>query len=384
MRSATRGVSAMAYILRQGWRYLAHTKVAVILILMVLLLAALASCFPQLSPAITADAERLARWEAAVRARYGPLTSLLAASGAFQLPRAPVFLASVALLALATLACTLQRWRALWRRAFYQPVSCSEAVFDGAPYATRLSMPDASSASEIVRRALRRCGFRTRSEKVGDIVYLRGDHNRFAPLGTLLTHLAVLLLVLGVAASAALGWRRELTIGPGETVEIKAGSGWVLRNDGFDIVRYPDGNIAAYRAAVAVGLAGQGLTQKVLEVNRPLAFKGVQLILSGYAEDSAGYHITLLAVRDPGYGVVIAAGLLLFLGMSLTFYLPHSCVQARIEPDGVVRLAGRADRRAYGFGREFTALVEELSRTAPAGVRRLPAGQEEEDDDHAL
>jgi len=74
--------------------------------------------------------------------------------------------------------------------------------------------------------------------------------------------------------------------------------------------------------------------------------------------------VTLLAVRDPGYGLVIAAGFLLLLGMTVSFNFPHACVRARIGPPGTLCLAGQADRRAHGFEREFAGLVEEIGRAA--------------------
>ena len=74
---------------KRVWRFLAQTNVAAALIAVVLLLAVLGSCFPQLSSSVAADPERLARWEAAVRARYGALTDLLTASGAFFAASAP-------------------------------------------------------------------------------------------------------------------------------------------------------------------------------------------------------------------------------------------------------------------------------------------------------
>ena len=89
--------------------------VAAILILIVLLLAILGSCFPQISRSVEADPDRLARWETAVRTRYGASTDLLDAGGVFRCFRSPGFLVTVALLALAAFACTLRRWQGVWR-----------------------------------------------------------------------------------------------------------------------------------------------------------------------------------------------------------------------------------------------------------------------------
>jgi len=78
-----------------------------------------------------------------------------------------------------------------------------------------------------------------------------------------------------------------------------------------------------------------------------------------------------LAVRDPGYGLVVAAGLLLLFGLTVTFNFPHCRIHARIEPEERLRLAGWADRRAWDFEREFVALVEEIRR-AESGHYSMP------------
>ena len=380
-------------ILKRAYRFLARMNMAAVLIAIILLLAALGSCFPQLTPTITTDPEQLARWEAAVRARYGALTDLLAASGAFRCFRSPVFLVPVALLALSTLVCTLNRWRAVWRRAFHQPVRCSDVALDTAPHTARLIVTPSlvwgakegepppltgGAGGGIVRESLEQRGFRVRTTEVvttnhptnHPTIHLRGDRYRLAPLATLVTHMAVLLLLLGAALSSEYGWREEFTIGPGEVVEVGHGSGVALRNEGFTIVRYPDGSVASYDAEVAISVGGREVTQGSVRVNEPLNCRPVRLYLQAYAVTPDGYSVTLLAVHDPGYGVVITAGFLLLLGLTVSFNFPHCCIHARIEPqgacpelaEGTLRLAGRADRRACGFGREFEALVEEIKR----------------------
>jgi len=173
----------------------------------------------------------------------------------------------------------------------------------------------------------------------------------------------VLLLLLGAALSSGHGWREELTIEPDEMAEVGHGSGLVLRNEGFNIAHHLDGSVASYEAEVTIAEGGQEVTHGRVRVNEPLSYGPVRLYLQAYAETSDGYSVTLLAVHDPGYGVVIAAGFLLLLGLTVSFNFPHCCVHARIEPEGTLCLAGQADRRAWDFGREFEALVEEIRRT---------------------
>jgi cytochrome c biogenesis protein len=369
-------------ILKRAIRFLARLDVAAVLIVVAMLLAGLGSCFPQVSPAVASDPERMAQWEAGARARYGGLADALAAGGAFGWFRSPVFLVMLALLAAVTLVCTLERWRGMWRRARYQPVRCSDVALERAPHTASLNAPAGVYLPEVVRQVLEERGFRVRTTKVittngtrnettnGRAVYVRGDRNRLAPLATLVTHLAVVLLLLGAALTGGFGWREEVTLGPGETVEVGHRSGLALRNEGFAVERYLDGSVAGYEAGVAVATEGRDAARGSIRVNEPLHYGGVGLLLHAYAETPDGASVTLLAVRDPGYGLAVVAGFLLLFGMTVSFNFPHCCVRARVAPEGALRLAGRADRRACDFWREFAALVEE--------IRRVVGGEGEE------
>lgn len=346
---------------KRVWRFLVRIDVAAVLIAVVLLTAALGSCFPHLAPATAADAGRLAQWEAGLRARYGALAEGLAAAGAFRWFHSPLFLVPLAALAVATLACTLDRWPRVWRRVFRQPVRCSDDVFDAAPHTAGLgAQGDALSLARSVRERLERRDFRVRSESADGLVYLRGDRNPWAPLATLVNHLAVLLLLLGAVLSSGCGWREELTIAPGGTAQVGRGEGLALRNEGFAIARYPDGSVAAYEAQVAVVERNREAARRRVRVNEPLIYGGVGMYLQGYQEAAGGYNVTLLAVYDPGYGLVVLAGFMLLLGLVVIFNFPRGCIRARIEPGGALRLAGEADKHAWNFESEFAAFVQEL------------------------
>lgn len=357
--------------LARAWRFLVRMDVAAILIVIVLLVAALGSCFPYLSPVIAADPHQLARWDASIRARYGGLTDWLLASGAFRWSSSVAFLVPLVLLTTSTLVCTLDRWRRVWRRVFQRPVRCPDSVFDAAPYTARLVASSAATLTPIAQARLERRGFRVRSEAAGSVVYLRGDRNWLAPLATLLIHLAMLLLLLGAVLSNWSGWREELTVGPDAAITVGHGSGLALRHAGFAIVRYPDGNVASYDAQIAVFKDGKPVARRSVRVNEPLVYDGIGFYLQGFEEAEGGYSVTLLAAHDPGYGLVIAAGFLLLLGLAVIFNFPSCSVRAQIGPDGTLRLAGEAERNACDFESEFGALVQEIRDAIPTHPRGL-------------
>lgn len=349
-------------VFKQAWNLLTRLKVAAVLILILLLLAAMGSCFPQTSASLAAEAEGLARWQLVVRARYGSLTDALAAIGIFRWFRAPAFLASLGLLSMATLVCTLNRWRTVWRRALRAPAVASAMAFDAAPHTFVLTGLKTAEVPPKVRKCLEERGFHIRAQAIKDVLYLRGDRNRATALATLVTHLAALLLLLGAVLSSGFGWREELTIGPNGTAEVRHKSQLAIRNDGFDIGRYPDGSAAAYQAWATILEAGQEVMRGSVGINQPLKYRDVEFFLRGYGEQEGGYGLTLLAVRDPGYRLVITAGFLMFLGLTMSLNFPRSWIQARADPDGTLRLAGWAERRACDFGREFASLVEDIEK----------------------
>jgi cytochrome c biogenesis protein len=356
-------------LLKWSWHFLTRLKVAALLLLLVLLLAALGSCFPQLSPPVAADAGRLAAWETGVRARFGSLTNALAAVGLFNWFRSPLFLAAVGLLAVASLACTLDRWGRVWRRAFPATFVPSDLAFQVAPHTARLAGLQAADLPAWLGRHVRQRGFRVELGHVEDVLYLRAERNRMASLATLLTHLALLLLLAGALLSAAFGWREEVSLGPGASVPVGHSSRLVLHNRGFSMDRYPDGSVAVYRAQVALTQDGQAVARAAVEVNRPLTYGGLDFYLSGYTATGEGYTLTVLIVRDPGYGLVVAAGFLLLLGLMGTFNFPRAWMEARLDTGGALQLAGWAERGAWDFEREFEALVKELEAWRAAGMK---------------
>ena len=351
---------------RRVWRFFGRLDLAAGLIFVVLALAGVGSLFPQLSDSVVADPVRFSSWAEGVRARYGRLADLLAVGGAFRYASSGIFVASVALLAAVTLVCTLNRWRGVWRRAFRQTAGWPA----DAPHVAVLELPPAPGRVDAARESLERRGFRVQTKDDGRVPELWGDRNRPASLATLVTHLAVLLLLLGVALNAGWGWREEIVVEPGGTVPVGHVDGLALQNTGFAIIRYPDGSAANYEALVTVLERERVQLRGKVRVNEPLAYNAIRFYLRGYAETGSAHTITLLAARDPGYGLVAAAGLLLLLGLTVSFNWPHCRVHVRVEPGGVLRLAGRAGRRAWDFGREFEALVEEFEGDGAVTIAR--------------
>jgi cytochrome c biogenesis protein ResB len=351
-------VTVMCRFLQKTWRFLVRMDVASILILVVLLLAAVGSLFPQRAVEAGKALDEFALWKAEIQARYGGVATLLESLGVFSFYGTPLFVLSILLLTVLTLFCTLERWKVAWRRAFRREVCCSESLFDSAGLRAAFLLEEDVN-SEGIKSRLEARGLRVRTESVADFQYFRADRNRFSHLATLITHLGVVALLLGAVLSYGFAWREEITIGLEEEARLKT-PGFALANLGFTIERYPGGEAAGYQARIGVTNSGQEIASGRVSLNQPLKVGPWAIYLMGFSGAEAGEAVTLLIVRDPGYGLVIAAGFSLLLGMTLNFNFPPCCVYLRLEPDGTLCLAGQAGRRAYGFESEFQALAEEL------------------------
>jgi cytochrome c biogenesis protein len=74
---------------------------------------------------------------------------------------------------------------------------------------------------------------------------------------------------------------------------------------------------------------------------------------------SFGEYTLLIAKRDPGAGIVWTAFGLLIVGLLITFWMPRRRVWGRLDADGRLALAVRADRYV-DIGREFGRLLDDL------------------------
>jgi cytochrome c biogenesis protein ResB len=380
---------------KRAWRWLARPAVLAALVIALLALLALGTLLPQL-PTVAPGPAELDEWRALAQTRYGPLAALLEAVGAFRLYRSPLLWTLIALLGAATLSCTLRRWPGKWQSVFSpatRPAENTAAALshevEAASHsevlelaesralggAEAVELPRLDLLCEIARGALVQHDYRVRDESMPDLVWLQGDRNRLSALGTLVDHMAVLMILAGVCLSTILGWRESLTMEPGGTAQVGHGSGITLHSEGFEVERYQDGSPAAYTAQVTIERGG-GTERRAIGVNQPASTHGIRFYLQGYRLDEGRYAVTLMAVHDPGYGVVVLGGLLFLAGILVALYFPRSSVRIRITgPSGTLRLTGWADHRAYDFDRDFAALAADLRQDwRPEADRPFPTG----------
>jgi cytochrome c biogenesis protein len=363
--------------IRRLWRSLSQLRLGVILLALLLGAVIVGTFFPQMPQQTDTSA-----WWAALRDRYGALYGPLRALGLFDLFGALWFRGLLGLLLLSTLACFLNRVWPLSRVVFRPRTQLPAERFERAELRAQLSFPSLQAAELALRTILPRRGFRVQVERWGGSedpaqqqLHLRADRHRLPRLGTLLTHVGLISLLLSAAWSGLRGWRAPaLAVDSNTVTAVGYGTGVGLQCDQFTILHYDDGTPRDYRAAVTlVATTGEELTHGLVRINHPLTYGGVSYYLQGYhlpdafagsisaAETCA---VTLEAVHDPGYNLVIAAGLILLAGVMLTFHFPHRRLWARMDATGRTTLVGSTAWDRDRFRQQFEALVYELESLA--------------------
>jgi len=291
---------------RKVWRFLASINTAVVCLLVLVALSALLSFLPQLSPEIKASEEALRWWRTSLQERYGAFYPLADFLGLFSAYDSPWFRSLVLFILIGAVVCTVNRWPALWRSLRGQHhIVMAESFYRTGPFTVSLSPLSPTELSRI----LRRLGFRVFSREEGGLFYFFADRNNWARLGTFVTHLSLVLIVVGFAWSL-LGRQWEITppLIPGGDV-YRVGGKTLLRLMGFRLEQNSDGTVRDYRCYVKI--SGSQGREVQLRVGQPLMLGATWVLLYSYgpawtveAMDNQGQLLLLEGEGRKDYGTL--------------------------------------------------------------------------------
>jgi cytochrome c biogenesis protein len=132
-------------------------------------------------------------------------------------------------------------------------------------------------------------------------------------------HGGLLLLIVFAFLSVFNRMEGSITLAPGESVLLPGGDTLVLEN--FEFIKYPDGRPRAWISTVTVfNSSGPVLQSYPLEVNHPVKLQGFTLYQWSYSDTPKGLVTVIQAVRDPLYGLVLVAFILIGGGTCITLF----------------------------------------------------------------
>jgi cytochrome c biogenesis protein ResB len=210
---------------------------------------------------------------------------------------------------------------------------------------------------EVARPALGRHHYHTTTAQREGVEYLYGERYRWARWPTLVTHGAVVLLVVALLLRGSLAWRElRVQLVPGQVYTVGHNTPWEVRLDRLSDQAPEDGQTVEYRAHLTLLAEGQPVVRHQVGINYPLSYRGLRVYLFSYGPTA---HVRVDLVHDPSFLPAIAAAALMVGGLSCTFAFPACQLWARIAP-GEMWFVGRASRDILGFEQHFRRLAQEV------------------------
>ncbi|MBI4297257.1 MAG: cytochrome c biogenesis protein ResB [Chloroflexi bacterium] len=281
------------------WRFLCSTRLALILILLMALATLIGTLVIQAPSEIASSAQSYASWAQGLGNKYKlfflNFTGVFDTLGFYRIYSSWYFRGLGVLLGLNILACTVNTLPGRWRQSLARPrVKMEESFFLAG--SNRSHIATASSTTEDaatkVRRLLSRRGYRTLVEADQGRVHIYADRFRFSPLGTIITHSGLIILLLAVVLGGLYAQRNILAIADGAVRPVGMGTNLTILNEGFVEEDYPSGVPKDYRSDIVLYDNGVEVKRGTIRVNSPLEYNELRFHQSYFG------NATLISVKD--------------------------------------------------------------------------------------
>jgi cytochrome c biogenesis protein len=232
--------------------------------------------------------------------RYGiQLYNVLDFFNLFNMYNSWWFTALLLLLVINLIACSLHRFPGLWRQISgdSETKDLGESMLKTLPYVERINRSYTAGGEEVEIHSIlkKRFGNPKRFEGGSSITFY-SEKGRFSRLGAYITHLSILVILIGGIIGSLFGFRGFVNILEGETVDhialriqdeekIKP-IGFSIRCDDFRVIFYdlerPEKLAKEYSSDLTIVENGKEILKKTVEVNHPLHYRGLTFYQSSY------------------------------------------------------------------------------------------------------
>jgi cytochrome c biogenesis protein ResB len=292
--------------LSAAWRLLTNVRWTIALIAFLALASLLGVLLPQVPDGVRGDPAAVSLWLEGQRGTYGGLTDVMHRLGLFDVFHARWFAVSLGLLVASLVACTVNRFPSIWRSIRRPQRRVPDAYFEQAPRRASFTTPSDAAALEGV---LRRHHYRVERRQEGQTAYLFADRFSWARLGTSLSHVALILFIVGALVSRLTGFSQSLFLAEGASVSVgDSGDGGQMQVQVIDAVgRFSaQGQPLDYRTVMAIFQAGREVKQCTASVNGPCTYDGYRFHQAAYFGFGAELQVRDLASGNVVYSDVLA------------------------------------------------------------------------------
>ena len=272
--------------------------------------------------------------------RYGTdLYNVLDFFNLFDMYHSWWFSAILLLLVINLITCSIQRLPGILTQVFREPdtYELKDSMLRGLPYVekVRISNP-LGREGEIQSRIIKKWSTTPNRIEAESAITLYSEKGRFSRLGVPLTHLSILIILIGGLIGSFWGFRGFVNILEGDTIDrvyfkirdqdVAKPLDFKVRCDDFNITYYnlpgKEKHVKDYTSVLSILEDGKEVLKRTVEVNHPLHYKGLAFYQSSYG---AINHISLRVQRKGQKEMTI-----LRMDEGETVPIPNSNVQIQL------------------------------------------------------
>jgi cytochrome c biogenesis protein len=261
-------------------KFLTSIKLAVILLIILAAISVLGTIIPQNAPM-----EKYLRYYQISTYRFMSKINLI------DMYHSSWFIFILGLFTLNLLACTVKTFPNLWQMITEKKQGLDDELLSTITLKHDFEIKEygEEQKSKFIEILSRHLPSTTVTESAGTIHFF-SEKGRFTHLGFILSHLSIVLILIGGILSAY-SFKGFMTIVEGETSDTITLSGkmalkkldFSIRCDNFEILYYDNSDRPkAYKSTLTIIDHGKEVMKKAIEVSRPLTYKGVSFSQASY------------------------------------------------------------------------------------------------------
>jgi cytochrome c biogenesis protein len=221
------------------------------------------------------------------------------------------FSAILLLLVINLIACSIQRLPGILTQVFREPDTdgLKDSMLKALPYVEKVRISNPTEREKDIQSYLKRWFKNPNRIDAESAITLYSEKGRLSRLGVPITHLSILIILIGGLIGSLWGFSGFVNILEGGTIdqiylrvkneEIAKPLDFKVRCDDFDITYYnlpgKEKYVKDYSSVLSILEDGQEVLRKTVEVNHPLHYKGLAFYQSSYG---AIHNISLGVQRN--------------------------------------------------------------------------------------
>lgn len=251
-------------------KFISSLRLTIVLIIIIILLAVIGTLIPQNEE------------PSFYQKNYPGKAGFILALGLDHLYRSPVFLSAVFLFLLNLTACSLKNF--LSKIKVYKNAKTEINPSGDQERHLTEKLNRLRPEPDLLAGLLKEKSFRVKIQKIEDKTFIRARKGLAGLFGPEIVHFGLLLIILGGLGSALFSFRTSLAVEEGEEIRLEK-KNLVLKLEKFTTEYYPDGSVRDWKSQVNIFNNEGDKISAVIEVNKPVKFKGISFYQMGFGFD---------------------------------------------------------------------------------------------------